>query len=332
MFNRLSFSVLVAAGCMFSVVACGSTSQSVDGDSFEEGDEADLTQRASAFVGAYKSDGELRTGTPGSGDFATLELKADGTYDANVEGSIAPKVLCNRAPCTHPEAGRWNAFLSGGTQKFRVTPIGSAKRTYELAPAIDSKAIALSRNGVQQVLLGAAPAKVAKVAGYNFDGPKVLDGMPDDVACPQVLREDENACMVARGIVRRAEGCSILCSIPIAPRGKAAGFDFVGHKVLEAAPSEICTQQVREEDEACSAVKGKATGVKGCKTLCSLPIAKRGKVAGFDFTGLKILDAAASEICTQQVREEDEACAVAKGKSTGAKGCKVLCSVPIAPR
>lgn len=176
-------------------------------------------------------------------------------------------------------------------------------------------------------------ARAAKVSGYDFTGPKALpnDKVPVEF-CAAVVSEEQEACTRVRGELRRANGCAILCSKPIAPRGKAAGFDLSGFKVLanDRAPVELCAAVVSEVQSACERAQGEVSSVNSCGHLCSKPIAPKGKAAGFDQTGFKILpnDKVPVEFCAAVVSPLQEACSKVNGTLVRVNGCGALCSLP----
>ncbi len=109
------------------------------------------------------------------------------------------------------------------------------------------------------------------------------------------------------------------------------GYDFSGPKTMEAAPKDmICTALVRAEEVACQDVKGKTILANKCQVMCSIPIAPKGKVAGYNFKSFIITDALpAGKVCAAVVSPEHEACLKAGGKVTIAEKCSALCSVRI---
>jgi hypothetical protein len=173
-----------------------------------------------------------------------------------------------------------------------------------------------------------------KVSGFDLTGPKAL-ASDKTIAelCAAVISEEHGACERVRGEVKRANGCKDLCSKPIAVRGKAAGYDLSGFAILDndRVPVEFCAAVVSEVQEACERAKGEISGANGCAHLCSKPIAPRGKVAGYDLTGFKILsnDRAPVEFCTAVVSEVQESCSRVGGTTHRANGCADLCSLPL---
>jgi hypothetical protein len=112
--------------------------------------------------------------------------------------------------------------------------------------------------------------------------------------------------------------------------GKVSGFDFEGPKALPKMADRCAFFRQPDEEIACSAVGGVSTQAEGCVTLCSKPIAERGKSAGYGFDGYKQLDKS-DVLCTfHRQPDEDKACGLAGGTVTQAAGCAILCSTPIA--
>jgi hypothetical protein len=176
--------------------------------------------------------------------------------------------------------------------------------------------------------------RATKVSGYDLAGPKALPGnKAGSEVCIQVLSEEQAACERVQGTTIRANGCKHLCSKPIAPRGKTAGYDFAGFKQLSAdkVPVEFCIQVLSEEQAACERAGGVTSGANGCAHLCSAPIAPQGKGAGFDLTGFKILPnaSASTDVCAAVVSKVQEQCTRVKGKLSHVDGCADLCSLPL---
>lgn len=117
-------------------------------------------------------------------------------------------------------------------------------------------------------------AAEGKAAGYDLSGFKQLpnDRVPVEL-CAAVVSDVQTACQNVRGAVSRANGCADLCSKPIAPAGKVAGFDKNGFKILanDKVPVEFCAAVVSETQAQCEKVGGETTRVNGCGHLCSLP-------------------------------------------------------------
>jgi len=170
-----------------------------------------------------------------------------------------------------------------------------------------------------------------KVTGFDFKGLKVLDSAPDNQICAAVVIAEEEACNNVDGVSFKADQCQVLCSQPIAKTGKVAGYNFKGRRVADALPAmRACPRVASAEGDACREVRGKSRYEKDCKVLCSKPIAKQGKVAGFDFSGFKIADKLPPRTaCAQVATEETDACLAVGGETSYTKGCGILCSFPI---
>lgn len=182
-------------------------------------------------------------------------------------------------------------------------------------------------------LLGAdEKAQKIMVQGYDLSGLQTLDAPRKDMICTTVLRPEEAACQAARGKTIWADKCKPLCSLPIAPKGKVAGYNFSSFVIAEAlAPDMVCAAVVSAEEEACFERGGKTQVAAKCKHLCSLPIASEGKISGFNFNGAKLNVAPLPKgtMCTQVVRPEEEACRKAGGKILMAEKCEAICTVII---
>jgi hypothetical protein len=116
-------------------------------------------------------------------------------------------------------------------------------------------------------------ATQGKVAGYDLKGFKQLpNGNAAATLCPQVISQEQAACERVGGTTVAADDCKVLCSEPIAPQGQAAGYDLSGFKIVpnDGSEPEICATVLSPVEEACIAVRGERTSVKGCGVLCSL--------------------------------------------------------------
>jgi hypothetical protein len=172
-----------------------------------------------------------------------------------------------------------------------------------------------------------------KVAGYDFEGPKITEALAPNAACPEVVTAEADACRAARGSDTYTRGCGLLCSVPIAQKGRVAGFDFAGFRSDEAlAPMTACPQIADPVTDACLAVRGQTAYTKSCGVLCSLPVAPEGKVAGFDFSGYRSVEALGPmRACPEVMSPVADACLSKKGRTSYTRDCSVVCSVPVAP-
>ncbi len=172
-----------------------------------------------------------------------------------------------------------------------------------------------------------------KVAGYGFDGPKIADALPVGTACPEVVHAVTDACIAARGRDTYTKGCDVLCSVPVASRGRVAGFDFSGFRSDDSlAPMTACPAVADPVTDACIGAGGQTSYTKSCGIVCSLPVAASGKVAGFDFSGYRNADGLAPmTACPQIASPVADACFAKRARTSYAKDCSVLCSVPVAP-
>lgn len=139
-FASLAVSTFALAGC-----AVDANEPSEDDASEDVGVSQDeLSKRSQQFVGNFKWD-EATSG--GFVDFQSLNLKADGSYDAMVDsGLVDPGVRCFRFPCTLPEAGKWTTVKSGGKLKIKVDPTG-VKRARSYAASLSGIELTLTRYG-----------------------------------------------------------------------------------------------------------------------------------------------------------------------------------------
>ena len=136
------------------------------------------------------------------------------------------------------------------------------------------------------------------VVGYDFTGLKIAKPLPTNHACAEGSGANialVDACIAAKARTIFTSTCDELCSVPVAPKGKVVGFDFGGFKVAdELGPNHACAESggaTLAVVDACLAAKGRTVFTKTCDELCSIPIAPKGKVVGFDFSGLQTSDA-----------------------------------------
>ena len=173
--------------------------------------------------------------------------------------------------------------------------------------------------------------KKTVVSGYDLEGPKVL---PSDTVlaefCAAVVSEVRTACAKAGGASSRVNGCGDLCSVPIAAAGKTAGYGFEGYvQVSDDEQPTACSEVVLPEASACEKAGGKLLSAGDCRSLCTKPIAEKGKVAGYDTKGFKVLPAATQDtVCIFVVSEVEMRCDAVGGTSTAAADCATLCSHP----
>jgi hypothetical protein len=170
------------------------------------------------------------------------------------------------------------------------------------------------------------------VGGFDLKGPRTTQVPEASQHCPDRVDAVADACRAAHGTSTRVKDCQTLCSVPIAPPGKVAGFDFDGFQVRgESDPDSTCPELVDAVAETCRTSLGVATPTADCTTLCSVPIAQRGEVSGFEFSKLQTKDALpdGTECPDPEVVDAlKDACRLSRGKAILAKDCLVLCTVP----
>jgi hypothetical protein len=159
------------------------------------------------------------------------------------------------------------------------------------------------------------------------------------MACPAVVSPEQDACDAAKGVATLDMNCATICSLPIAPAGKVAGFDFLGFHVAPslAGTGGACPAVVSPEQAACDSAGGATSIDSQCRALCSKPIAHDGHLSGFDFDGLQLDVDAPGAPCPIPLRPELTACnsshgVIVAGSGSLAKGgtaCVALCSAPI---
>jgi len=146
MIPRSILAVLLAAATAstLAVVGCAAPTESSDEPELSESED-NLTSTAAPLIGSYW------TSTPTSSGISRLNLKADGTFHASVDGG--PAVVCITSPCLLPEDGRWNAIKrqSGpGAYRIRLRPDGQPSRWYDAT--LSAGVLTLRRSGVTQTL------------------------------------------------------------------------------------------------------------------------------------------------------------------------------------
>lgn len=212
-----------------------------------------------------------------------------------------------------------------------MKPIALSLAVFATLSVVACAEDAATSQGSESDMIGSNDGSRLRVAGFDFDGfgSGRVAGLE---VCPEVVDAVAEACRAARGKATAVAGCKTLCSVPVAPAGRVAGFDFEGYRAGEIAGNELCPEIVDGVAQACHAAGGIATAIKGCASVCSTPVAPNGQVAGFDFAGLKILPAppATPVVCPAVLAPEEEACARAGGRTLQAGGCTTLCSTPIA--
>jgi hypothetical protein len=170
------------------------------------------------------------------------------------------------------------------------------------------------------------------VAGFDFKGFQILKKKSGGQCKFFVAPKEQLACNAAGGETVFASNCKPLCSEPIAPKGKVAGYDFTGPVIRKAPPKGIkCPAVQTAEAEACSAIGGDATKDDSCNVLCDTPIAREGEVAGFDFAGFHVQNALPpGTACTLIATPESDACFDVGGDGSRDENCNILCNRPIA--
>jgi hypothetical protein len=202
--------------------------------------------------------------------------------------------------------------------------------------AVAALAVACADAGETQESSGAAFSSAQRVSGFDLEGPKVLDadevGRAGSQVCSDVVTPERTACDRVQAVVVRANGCRDLCSRPIAPDGKAAGYGLTGYAIIDAdrVAGETCPTPpdlAHDAQAACESVGGITSGGNGCARLCSKPIAPAGQIAGYDGSAFRIAPSA-RDACEAAATAFPESCARAGGTSSRIDGCKELCTLP----
>jgi hypothetical protein len=338
----MSFRYCLALLPLF-VVACAA-----DAEDGIVGDDPELRTSGIKSIEIGRSTGFVPPPPPGfcreSGrytiDFDAKQITGDGCIDgrkvevdrrisddelAKVKGAVSRVRTAPRPAACPTDIGATSLTVKRATSEAHFVDQRSA--CGGARPAVSSTLAALLDVAEELAVAGAA-----KVAGFDFSGFKVAELGGAEI-CPEIVDAVAMACNAADGKAMPAKGCKTLCSVPVAPRGKVAGFDFGGFKVADQSGDELCPEIVDAVAGACFDAGGKASPAKSCKTLCSVPVAPRGKVAGYDFDGPKIMNAAPENMaCIELVRPEEEACREVNGRIIQADDCHSLCSKPILPR
>lgn len=109
-----------------------------------------LSPLACAFIGAFVFDAER---TVERLDFDSVELRADGSYDAKVDAHLVnPSARSYGARvCTLPETGTWNAYKVSGQTRIRMRPTTGPARVYSVS--MEGSALVLARRSQRTLLL-----------------------------------------------------------------------------------------------------------------------------------------------------------------------------------
>ncbi len=150
MFHRVSS---VVPSLSFALVAVSLAACAADAETTPAADEAIIESgeselRADSIVGLWTN------GAAAVGEFVSLDLRADGGYEAAIaacpsDGSIG----CLALPRT--ETGRFRVLGSGDRRTLRLAPTGATVRRFAFtpAPSVEGvRAIELVRSGKSQVL------------------------------------------------------------------------------------------------------------------------------------------------------------------------------------
>ncbi|MFO0674979.1 MAG: hypothetical protein U0169_00455 [Polyangiaceae bacterium] len=311
---------LVAVACLSLAASGCSASAEADDDGVATSDEA-LTRTEASFVGIYEN------GAANGGDFVRLTLDDDNRFTASVD--IRHVALClPTQSCTETREGTWTLRRSGAGYTLRLSPRQGATEVHTIIVGATEAAPVRFVRGTRTQSLNRRPLQ--KIAGYDFGGPDVVLAPGPREACTAATNATADACIAAGGQFRRAEGCDVICSVPIASGGAVAGFDFAGARTARPAPAgQMCTAILRPEAEACTRTGGRVTVTAGCGTLCSRPIAVAPKVSGFDFSGLRVMNGPSPHLLCGATDAVAAACDAAGGTTTLASGCSRLCSVPV---
>jgi hypothetical protein len=190
--------------------------------------QADLTKAAAELVGTYS------TSKVASGGFSRLELRANGTYSATVDGG--DKIRCVAAPCELPESGKWNATHQAVGFRLRITPTGAASRFYDATKT--GAAVSLSAAGVTQTL--SAATSCGGLPGLPCGAGEVCVDDPSDSCDP----------------TRGGADCPGICQAKPAAKKSCGG--FAG---LPCDAGEIC---VDDPSDSCDPARGGAD----CPGIC----------------------------------------------------------------
>jgi hypothetical protein len=170
-----------------------------------------------------------------------------------------------------------------------------------------------------------------KASGFDFTGPRTR---PLGERCEKGDAQPDvaTACEAIKGQLEEADECQVLCSVPIAKEGKVAGYDFKGFVIENDGSKNPATCQINTAELlACTEAGGKVSSAAGCKSICSKPIAKPGKIAGYIGTKFQVGEAPkkSDAPCQPLYSEEQMGCIIVGGEARRLQGCtKSLCSIP----
>ncbi|HVJ92369.1 MAG TPA: hypothetical protein VM580_21360 [Labilithrix sp.] len=219
--NLSSIKALLSSLALVSLAITGcavAPSEDAADDEAVESVESELSTFASKFVGKY----EWRLAESGGFlDFASLHLKKNGRYAAEVEQKLPPGKLCIHFPCTESEEGTWKLFSTKGGLRLRIYPKGKQMRAYVVSkPAAD--VLFLRRNGKKTTLF--KPKKTSDVCANSLilcaPGSVCQDigGQPEcvpQITCANVLCEANSVCQMENGFpkcVPQITCANVLCA------------------------------------------------------------------------------------------------------------------------
>ena len=340
---------LVASVLFLSAFNALGCSAAADVDEDEGVDTSEEALRTAVKPGTFKLYDEPNADPPASCDRHTvLDLKQVGRHGvAALRGALVgtckiyvepnPREfkLTTVATSCGSKIYRGSRTVNGRSHRIKITDHRSRRCrdlvlakiiVEETVPGLPGTHVRYSDDSVP------TPQPVAKVSGYDFEGPKAL---PNDMVpeiCTMVMQPEQMACQAVGGTTLQANGCKVLCSEPIARAGKVAGYGFTGFNIVDAPrPGIMCPMVVSSESMACYELGGDTTRVVGCSDVCSVPIAPAGKAAGYDLTGFKTLsnDVVHLQDCLPMVTPVQAACGAVNGVTRPVNECQHLCSLPL---
>ncbi len=137
--STMAFGSVALVGCAADTTEDGIEDAQEADDLTAESEEA-LTSTAKAFVTTWEN------GQPSGPDsdayFATLTLKSDGKYTAEVAD---PRIRCIKAPCVLADSGTWNGYKTGGALKLRLSSTSRGRKIFDAK--LTSSTLEISRKG-----------------------------------------------------------------------------------------------------------------------------------------------------------------------------------------
>jgi hypothetical protein len=236
-------------------------------------------------VSSRRPSAQTVSGYDSSGTFVSMPPPKKGTMCAavvdpfvsdcqNAGGTSIPADQCQNLCSVKVTAGTVSGYDSTGT----FVTMAAANSGTMCAAVVDpfvsdcQNAGGTSIPADQCQNLCSVKVTAGLVQGFNEIGEFVsLKARDSGTMCAAVFTDFEDKCSRQGANILTADGCEVLCSMPVA---KVRGFNDRGKKVtLPAVPAgEVCAAVVSSFRTACESKGGTRIGAKGCKELCSIKI------------------------------------------------------------